>query len=648
MVGMHPRPFIVAVGGAALFALCTVASSMAISWVTDHVIVPRFDDGTVAVGAVATGVGLIIGIGLLRASGVVVRRTFAGTTQWRVAGTLGQGVVDRLARQPMVWHDRRPDGDLVARAGVDTDAAVSVLAPIPFAIGTMLLIVVSAAFLLSTDLLMGTVAVAVFPLLVGLNVVYQKRVDIYYSTAQEHLGALSAGVHESFDGVQLVKAYGAESRETERLAEIAGDLRTARVGAVGLRGTFEALLDVLPSLANVGLVVLGASQVQHGNLTIGELTSFIYLFTLLVFPLRLIGYALSELPHSLAGWRRVRDVLDEPIEPDPRTSIGVAPAGVGIALRGVGYTFAGDSRAALRDVTLDVGHGRVVAVVGPTGAGKTTLIEVVGGLLAPDEGSVEVAPGARAVVFQEAFLFAGTIRHNLVLADGTDDVTADAELWEALRLARADAFVADTPHGLDTVVGERGVSLSGGQRQRIALARALLRRPTVLLLDDTTSALDPATEAAVLGNLRHALSDTTVLMVAFASVDDRARRRGRVPGRRGGRRSRRARRPARAPARVPGARRGVRDRPGRRGRGRRWMSPSVGSLQRTRSSAVCRRRPSCVRASASRGCSPPSARPGASSCRSCCSRRSTRASPATTASGWGWSARSPPSPPSPC
>ena len=138
---------------------------------------------------------------------------------------------------------------------------------------------------------------------------------------------LSAGVHESFDGVQLVKAYGAEARETERLATVAGRLRDARIGAVRLRGTFEALLDVLPSLTNVGLVVVGAYRVRSGDVTVGQLSSFIFLFTLLVFPLRLIGYVLSEMPHSLAGWGRVRTVLDEPVEPDPSLAITVADRG---------------------------------------------------------------------------------------------------------------------------------------------------------------------------------------------------------------------------------------------------------------------------------------------------------------------------------
>jgi ATP-binding cassette subfamily B protein len=369
---------------------------------------------------------------------------------------------------------------------------------------------VSAIWLVATDVVLGLVAVAVFPLLIGLNIVYQKRVEAHYDAAQHHLGALSAGVHESFDGVQLVKAYGAESRETERLSAIAGNVRHARINAVRLRATFEALLDVLPSLTNVGLVVLGAYRVRAGDMTVGELSGFVYLFTLLVFPLRLIGYALSELPHSLAGFRRVHEVLDEPIEPDPSDSIVAAEDGVGVRLRDVVFTFAGESRPALDGVDLEVRTGRMVAIVGPTGGGKSTLVEVVAGLVAPDTGSVATVPGHRSIVFQEAFLFSGTIRHNLALGGRF----SEEELWHALELAKARDFVAETPKGLDTVVGERGVSLSGGQRQRVALARALVRQPGLLLLDDTTSALDPATEAAVLGNLRRALASTTVLMVA--------------------------------------------------------------------------------------------------------------------------------------
>ncbi len=518
MVSMHKGVFGVAVAGAAVYALCTVGSSVAVEWVIDHVFVPRFDEGRVATSAVVGGVTFVVVVGLVRAAGIVTRRTFAGMTNWRVASSLSRGVVDRLVTQPVSWHQKRPDGDLVGRAGVDTDGAIAVLSPIPFATGTVLMIVVSSVWLLLTDVVLGGVAVAVFPLLMITNIRYQRRVDRHFDAAQLELGRLSAGVHESFEGVQLVKAYGAEQRETDRLAEIAGRLRDARVRAVRLRGTFEALLDVLPSLVNVGLVVVGAYRVRSGAVTVGELSSFVYLFTLLVFPLRIIGFALSEMPHSLSGWERVREVLDEPIEPDPLASIDVAPAGIGLRLDDVTFRFHGAvggrpdqaEAPALDHIDLVVPAGRIVAVVGPTGSGKSTLVELAAGLVGPDSGTVATSAGERAIVFQEAFLFAGTIRENITI--GTD--ASDEEIWAALRLALADRFVAELPGALDTVVGERGVSLSGGQRQRVALARALVRHPTLLLLDDTTSALDPATERAVLTNLRRALDTTTVLMVA--------------------------------------------------------------------------------------------------------------------------------------
>jgi ABC-type multidrug transport system fused ATPase/permease subunit len=277
-----------------------------------------------------------------------------------------------------------------------------------------------------------------------------------------------------------------------------------------LRGTFESILDVMPSLTNVGLVVAGAYRVRSGDVSVGELSSFVYLFTLLVFPLRMIGYVLSEMPYSLAGWERVREVLDEPIEPDPAAAVADSRDGVGVQLRDVSFTFPGETQPALADVDLTVPTGRVVAVVGPTGAGKSTLVELTGGLIGPDSGDIATRPGSRSMVFQEAFLFSGSIRENIVLGGSyTDD-----DVWSALQLARADRFVAELGEGLDTVVGERGVSLSGGQRQRLALARALIRTPELLLLDDTTSALDPETERVVLGNLRGALAGTTVLMVA--------------------------------------------------------------------------------------------------------------------------------------
>ena len=510
MLSLHPKPFVIAFSGAAVFALATVASSFAIRWVIDNVIVVRFEEGDVTSAAVITGFSLIIGIGLIRGVGVVFRRAFASMGMWRVAQTYTNQVLDKLVKQPLGWHRRHADGDLVARAGVDTEAAVSVIAPIPFAASTVVMIFVSTIWLFLTDVPIGLLAIVVFPLLIVTNIVYERAVAVYFTEAQGRLGAFSAGVHESFEGVQLIKAYGAEQRETDRLTELAGDVLTPRITAIRMRSWFEALLDLIPTLTNIALVVIGAIRVQSGDVTIGEFSSVIFLFTLLVLPLRLIGYALSELPRSMAAWERIQAVVTEPLESDPERGIVVAADGVGLEFGHVTFRHADADTNGLHDVSFILRSGSITALVGPTGAGKSTLADLSAGLVAPTAGTVAITSGARSVVFQEAFLLAGTVRDNIEFGEPM----SDDDIWEALRIAAADGFVRGLASQLETVVGERGVSLSGGQRQRVALARALVRRPALLILDDTTSALDPATEATVLANMRTALAATTVLLIA--------------------------------------------------------------------------------------------------------------------------------------
>lgn len=507
LVRHHKRLFGTAVAGAAVFAACGVASAEVVSRITDDIIEPRFRDGRVSAGTVAAVLGVLILVGVLRAAGVVVRRMWAGRTSWRVTESISAEVIDRLVAQPVPWHRRQSTGDLITRAGVDAEASTAVLGPLPFASGVVVMVSLAAVWLIVTDAPLGLAAVLVFPLLIGFNLAYQRRVDSYYNRAQDELGVLSAAVHESFDGVVVVKSFGAEDRETERLSVIAGRLRDARLGAVRLRSIFESMLDGVPTAVNVLIVVGGAFRVRSGAMTVGELTSFVYLFTLLVFPLRIIGFALSELPHSLAGWNRISALLDQPVAADPGATL-LHGTDNSVVLRGVHYSHDGE-REVLAGVDADIAPGRMIAVVGATGAGKTTLLHLIAGLIEPTQGTITVPTDGTYLVLQEAFLFAGSVLDNITLGAVIPPDAVEA----AMAVAEA-RFIDDLPQGLGTEIGERGVGLSGGQRQRLALVRALVRSPGVLLLDDTTSALDPTTEAKVLGNLRAALSRTTVIAVA--------------------------------------------------------------------------------------------------------------------------------------
>jgi len=509
LVRFHPKLFITAVSGATLFALCTVASSIGLRWMIDRVILVRFEQNIVDLPALIAGSIIVIGIGLLRAFGVVVRRSYAGKAEWRTCETLTERVIDHIVAQPIEWHRKRMTGDIVARCGVDADASVAILAPLPFSTSVVVMMVVSASWMLFVDIPLGLVAVVVFPILLLLNVGYQRRIDRYYNLAQKELGSLSEAVHESFDGVMVVKSFGAEKRETQRLADISSRLRDARIDAVGIRSTFEAMLDAIPNLLNIALIVLGSYRVKSGNMSVGELSSFIYLFSLLVFPLRIIGYLFSEIPHSVAGWRRINEVLDEKLLRDPAMDIRSTQHGVGIEIKDCYFSHQ-DQSPILNNLNLKIDQGKTVALVGATGCGKTTLLHLISGLISPTSGDIAVQSGGVSLVFQEAFLFAESLRYNITL----DAQISTESVQRALEISQCNDFIIDLELGIDTTMGERGISLSGGQRQRVALARAIAQNRSVLLLDDTTSALDPNTEANVVTSLRQMSGHHTVVIVA--------------------------------------------------------------------------------------------------------------------------------------
>lgn len=517
----EPWIFTLSTVGSVLFGALTVADAWVLGWSTDHVVLPAFRDGEIGGGLLWAVLGLFLGVAILRAVGIVARRLGAGVMQYRMQAHSRRAVTRQYLRLPLEWHQRHPTGELLSNANSDVEAAWGPIAPLPMAVGTVAMMVIAVVQMLVTDLALATVGLLVFPVVIGTNVVYQRLAQGWATKAQQLRAELSEIAHESFDGALVVKTLGREAEETERFRAKALELREANIRVGRIRAAFDPTLAALPNLAVLVVLVLGVHRVLAGTTVAGDVVTVTYLLTVVAFPIRSIGWLLGDFPRSVVGYRRVAAVLratgaleygDQRL---PRRSGG---AHLEVAGAGFGYT---PDRPLLREVTFDVDPGRTVALVGATASGKSTLTTLLARLVDVDRGAIRVdgtdvrdlARGdlatALAVVPQTAFLFDDTVRGNVTL--GLD--VPDADVWAALRTAQADGFVAALPEGLDSRLGERGTTLSGGQRQRLSLARALVRRPRLLVLDDATSAVDPEVEARILGAL--AEEDTTLVVVAY-------------------------------------------------------------------------------------------------------------------------------------
>jgi ABC-type multidrug transport system fused ATPase/permease subunit len=508
----------------------TLFLSYVVGWVVAKIAVPAYENGEVVLGTVLIGVAALLGTSLVRFSSMCARRIGAGVMMFNVQAHWRRQITRRYLALPVSWHQKHPTGTLLSNANADVEAATRPLAPLPFACGTLFMVAVAMVAFFTIDWAVAMVALGLFPALFALNAIFATRMAPRAKRAQELRAEVSAVGHESFDGALVVKAMGREAAETERFSRSADELRDAMIGVGRLRAAFEPAIAGLPEIGVLLALLVGLARFQSGAINLEQLVTVAFMFSVLAFPVRAIGWVLGDLPSSVVGRRRVDSVLaatGDMTYGDKELPETDAPAR--LEFDTVAYAYP-DGHEALSEVTFTLEPGTTVALVGATGSGKSTLAHLAARLIDPTRGTVRLdghdlrelthASLARstALVQQIPFVFDDTVRANLALdRAGLDSAADDRDdrLWDALVAAGAEKFVAVLDAGLDTEVGERGTTLSGGQRQRLTLARALAGRPRLLILDDATSAVDPKVESQILSGLKHSSDTATVLVVAY-------------------------------------------------------------------------------------------------------------------------------------
>jgi ATP-binding cassette, subfamily B, bacterial len=499
-------------------------------------LVQRVIDGPVAhrapVGLWLLG-GLALAFGLVEALLNFYRRWVSSGTALSMETALRNDVYAHLQRLPVGFHDGWQSGQLLSRATSDLSVIRRFLSfGLVFLVISLVTFVTVVAVLVNLYWPLGTlVALSTIPL--GfISGRFTRRYNAMARRMQDEQGDVATLVEETAGGIRVIKAFGRRDHMAAQFDERVERLYGTAIGKTRMVATTWPRFDLV-SNATLAFALLGGSvAVAARHITVGQLVAFVTLQLMLIWPIDALGFIIANGQEAMTAADRVHELLDaEPSIIDGPAAVPLRRAEVRAALRfsGVRFSYPGADREAvrgtdrevLRGIDLDVQPGETLAIVGATGAGKTTLASLVPRLIDPTAGVItldgtdirDLTLGSlRSVVgfaFEEATLFSMSVRENLTL--GRPDAT-DEEIDEALSVAQAD-FVRELPWGLKTRVGEQGLSLSGGQRQRLALARAVLGKPRLLVLDDPLSALDVHTEALVEEALTRVLSDTTALLV---------------------------------------------------------------------------------------------------------------------------------------
>jgi ATP-binding cassette subfamily B protein len=510
---------------------CLVAATsltMAVPWLVKTIV-----DGIAAGqgrGAVGPTVGLIVLIALVQAVARTASRSLIFNVGRDVEYDLRNDLFAHLERLPVAFYQEWRTGDLMSRLVNDVGAVRMLLGPgILNLINTPVYYAYGLAIMLSLDPSLTVAALAVYPL----ALVFVKRTSRLLMErtvrVQEGLGELSSRVQQNLSGMHVVKAYACEDHELAAFAALNERFQEANLRLARVRGIIGPVMNAVGGVGALVVLWLGGRHVISGQLSVGDLVAFTGYLGLLAWPTMALGWMLSVIQRGRAALTRLNALFAvEPAIVSPPDAAAPKAVRGEIALRGVTFRYPGQANDALAGVDLTIPAGRTVALVGRTGSGKSTLVQLLPRLFDVEQGQVlldgrdvRTLPLAWlrrtiGLVPQDPFLFSRTIGENVAFArDGTGNGTGHpGDIGWAVEAAGLGHDLADMPRGLDTVVGERGITLSGGQKQRVTLARVLAAEPRVLLLDDALSSVDAATERDILERLRSFVRDRTTVLVA--------------------------------------------------------------------------------------------------------------------------------------
>jgi ATP-binding cassette subfamily B protein len=510
------KSFVISMGSAVVWCFLIVIQPYIIKRIIDDAIVVENRQMLIIL------ISFMLIAGYLRASTIGIRRYFSMHVSFNVEAGIRNRIFTHMQKLAYNYHDKVPTGELMARASSDASQVRLAFAIAPLATANILLLIILSITLLSLSLPLGSLVLLSIPAVLWLASNFSSKALGISLRVKEAEAQMTTEVEEQLGGIRVVKAFGNEDLAASKVETAISSIYNTSLEYLNLRTKFVPMFELIPMVITLLVLLLGGYLSINNFITLGDFIAFTQYVFLLLWPLRITAWFLSEIPSSVTAGNRILDLLNEiPSIVDGSSNETFPETGNGsLKFSNVNFSY-GDEKI-FDNLSFEIEGRKTVAIVGSTGSGKSTLAYLLPRLYDIESGKIEIdgidihnvkldeLRSQISLAFEESFLFSNSARENISL--GSDEASQE-EIENAALIARAHEFIAQLPESYETKVGERGYGLSGGQRQRIALARAILRKPRILILDDALSAVDASTEEEIRSELQQVMSNMTTLII---------------------------------------------------------------------------------------------------------------------------------------